>query len=221
MSLSEEISNTYSDQSCKAIEIEYRVYLNSLDVPKKRIGNVIILSTANGEIYLRGDNLITRKQASKKLVKDGRKVGNDNTIWAFILMPHIPKKGRCQINSKRATAASYFDNPFFFLEKLRLAYINNFEIINPDIVEEWIIEDENVLFWKLWGDNEDGYNCYLKAFCMSFLPKLRERYLNFFGDNWQDGKWDEYNNLLKKFSEKRKTEVLRRINEIEGGNKAE
>lgn len=34
----------------------------------------------------------------------------------------------------------------------------------------------NVLFWEMWGKKENGYIAYLEDFCLSFLPKMKEKY---------------------------------------------
>ena len=137
--LEEIFSREKSDQSCTAIETEKELFLYKLKERDaaiseiKRVGNTILIGKNDKQIVLRGDNLITRKQASKIIFKSIKaQKDNEENISAYILMPHIIGKGRCQINSKRATTSNYYDNPCFFLEKLRNAYQSNFEIENPD-----------------------------------------------------------------------------------------
>ncbi|MCI7041383.1 MAG: hypothetical protein MR992_04505 [Lachnospiraceae bacterium] len=210
-----------SDQSCTAIETEKELFLYKLKERDsaiseiKRVGNTILIGKNDKQIVLRGDNLITRKQASKIIIKSIKaQKDNEENISAYILMPHIIGKGRCQINSKRATTSNYYDNPCFFLEKLRNAYQSAFEIENPDKVEEWIIKEENVLFWEMWGKKENGYIAYLEDFCLSFLPKMKEKYSVFFDDNWKNESWDSYNGMLSEFHNNRKEEIEQRYNLI-------
>ena len=219
--LEEIFSREKSDQSCTAIETEKELFLYKLKERDsaiseiKRVRNTVLIGKNDKQIVLRGDNLITRKQASKIIFKSIKaQKGNEENISAYILMPHIIGKGRCQINSKRATTSNYYDNPCFFFEKLRNAYQSNFEIENPDNVEEWIIKEENVLFWEIWGKKETGYNAYLEDFCLSFLPKMKEKYNVFFDDNWKNESWDTYNNILSEFHENRKEEIEQRYNLI-------
>ena len=155
LGLKEVMNHIISDQSCIAIETEKELFLykikerDSTITEIKRVGNTVLVVKNDKQIVLRGDNLITRKQASKIILRNIKaQKENEETISAYILMPHIRRNGRCQINSKRATTSNYYDNPCFFFEKLHNAYLSNFEIENPDNVEEWIIKEENVFLGR-------------------------------------------------------------------------
>ena len=227
MDIDEILYEKYSDQSCTAIEVEKELFLYGLSeinpeiLDIKRKTNTICITKKEIEIVLRGDNLLTRKQPFKKIYKKNiANIENEENIIAYTLMPHISKGGRCQINSKRATTTNYFDNPCYFFEKLKKAYELKFDIKNPDNVETWIIKPENVIFWRIWGEEKEGYDNYLKAFCLSCLEEIRKKdeYKIFYeDDNWwncdscmSEDRWKTYQNLLSEIRQERKKEIEKR-----------
>jgi hypothetical protein len=224
----------YNDTGRIVIEYEKGVFFSGNDLFSncsiKRIGNEINIEIKDSkdEIWLRGDNLITRKQMYKMLCgKPKEPVDNDHHLYSFIVLPYIRKEGmgRNQLNSKRATVAGYYDNPFVFLDTLEKCFNKQFnDMDNKDGVEELILHEDNIKFWALFK-SDDGFNFkeYLKTFCLEFYwdwdLKEKEEYKKFFGkegekNRWEQGDWDTYNELLTEFGNRRKDEFVKRIEKI-------
>lgn len=228
----EDIDKEYNggDQDTCVLDLEILLYFQLNDNFKvKRINKNVILTNDknNKEIYLRGDNLITKKTMYRRIFFPSfkeylnSKIENDNHIYSYILMPHIKSAAKCQLNSKRASVGEYSDNPFVFFNSLKSLYNSNFEKKTVDKVEEWIIKNKE--FWELFGNENEGYKNYLRTFCLEEIEELMEfcdcNYKKFFEkriipEEWGQKEWTEYVEILYCFRDKRKKCLMERVSQI-------
>lgn len=218
----------YGDQSVDALNLQIILYFEKdYRFEVKREGDYVILNDIkkNKKFNLRGDNLITKKKMFIKMF--GRKkylneqIENDNHIYSYILMPHIPNIARCQINSKRASVQEYSDNPFIFFSSLEALYRSKFEKEDADPVEIWIIKNRS--FWDLFGEGEDGYNNYLDTFCLEGIKEImkssKSSYEKFFKKQTipketDRNDWNKYIEILDSLAMKRKSSMIERVRKI-------
>jgi len=226
----EEIEKEYNggDQDINVLEVEMLLYFqsdNNFLIQREYKYVILTEKNENKKFYLRGDNLITKKKMFLKIFSRyeylKNKIENDNHIYFFILMPHILKKSKCQINSKRASVGEYNDNPFVFFESLRKMYCSNFEKEVPDLVEQWIIINKD--FWGLIGEGINGYKNYLEVFCLQEISEIMEssnvEYKKIFDKKiipkeWGEEEWEQYVNILYVLRDKRKESMKARLKKI-------
>ncbi|MBQ8946475.1 MAG: hypothetical protein IJ058_06610 [Lachnospiraceae bacterium] len=164
------------------------------------------------DIWFSGDNLITRKQMYRRIFKKKQidtGIQNDKEFVSYIILPFIKGNRYSGVNSLRAAAGDYNDNPFVFFEVLKEMFLCDFSLEGNtlDPVKKAIILTKN--YWAIFGEGENGWNCYQKTFgleCLNDLKKIEnnKKYFSKFNDKYE---WDEYNKLLTEFKEKRIEEL--------------
>lgn len=199
------------DQSLEAIEIEMNLFYSNKDFHVTRHGKNIELISNNIKVNLRNDTLITYKQMYKRLfgLKKYKQahIENDEHLYSFMPLPHIVGGSRCQLNSKRASLATYNDNPFIFFKVLHEMYLCDFNKADRDEVEELIMKKENVDYWKMFGSLEEGYQSYLHTYCLDFLLSWEnsEEYHSFFEKKYlydienRELFWNHYLEMMQDF----------------------
>lgn len=214
-----------ADTSSKALKIMNTLYIDSNEQLKAIINSTnknYRCFTKNGVlIELRGDNLITRKQMGRRLLNiKTNTYDNEKCVYAYFLLPFIRDSEnpiRCQLNSRRATNASYNDNPFTFLGTLEGMYLTKFKTFTADDdVEKWIYNTR--YYWEIFSSFKD----FLETFCLYEAvneTKAKKDYKKFYSKGWFDKSkgvelFEEYNAALNILIEKRQNELNKRLEEI-------
>ena len=174
------------------------------------------------DICLSGDNLITKKQMWRRIHhrrKTPQNIENDKIFSSYIILPRIRNDYRSNVNNVRNSTYGYNDNPFLFFKALRTMYICEFDKSKAskplDYVEKAIIQTN--LFWKLFGNGEEGYAECERAFCVSGILELCEddKYKEFLCEKiLEEEGWSFYETLLDELRILRTVQMKKRFTEL-------